>query len=245
MHSYFRIFLVALCLAQGACALDADKPAGAPAFDPAALDASPRDRTIDSPPWCEVNHGTLTRLRPYQIWTLEGPLCRDGFVDLASRAGDDMYLLVFARRDGGSWELVAQNDDHYEGTLNAGVEMAFEPGVEYAVVATTWQFATWGVGARVPDYDLQLHCRDSVGACYDPTRLCGSRGLEPCGEGFYCDFPDDGCGADDVPGFCTPIPELCPTFYAPVCGCDGVSYSSGCWAAMRAGVDYAYLGDCL
>ena len=39
------------------------------------------------------------------------------------------------------------------------------------------------------------------------------------------------------------IPEACPEVYAPVCGCDGVTYSNACFADM-AGVAIDYRGPC-
>jgi hypothetical protein len=74
--------------------------------------------------------------------------------------------------------------------------------------------------------------------------LCGSRGLQECGGGDYCDFSDDAqCGAADQPGVCVPRPEACIQIYDPVCGCDGVTHGNGCQAAA-AGTDVAYAGEC-
>ncbi len=63
----------------------------------------------------------------------------------------------------------------------------------------------------------------------------------PCGDGFGCDR----CAS--VP-MCVVPPEpagrICPGIYAPVCGCDGNTYSNGC-VAGDAGVGVMHDGECL
>jgi hypothetical protein len=81
-------------------------------------------------------------------------------------------------------------------------------------------------------------------ATTNPSGACGSRGLAPCPAGNYCDFPPDAdCGNADRPGTCTAIPQACTFIYAPVCGCDGQTYSNACVAAA-AGVSVARNNPC-
>ncbi len=65
---------------------------------------------------------------------------------------------------------------------------------------------------------------------------CTSSIAEP----MYCHYPDGECAA---PGVCEAMPEMCPLYWAPVCGCDGETYGNPCFAAA-AGVSIAYAGEC-
>jgi hypothetical protein len=76
-----------------------------------------------------------------------------------------------------------------------------------------------------------------------PTTCGGLAGLR-CGPDQYCKFaPEAQCGAADQTGVCTPKGQVCPTIYAPVCGCDDKTYGNECEAGVN-GVSVASRGEC-
>lgn len=75
--------------------------------------------------------------------------------------------------------------------------------------------------------------------------VCGGFIGAPCPMGTFCDYDDGGlCGAADGTGVCRPMPTVCPEIYAPVCACDGMTYSNECDANAR-GLDVSYWGECM
>lgn len=88
-------------------------------------------------------------------------------------------------------------------------------------------------------------CADRVEVCEAPAeRSCAGFGGVGCGEGEYCDLrAGDGCFVADGAGVCRTMPEACVEVFAPVCGCDGNTYSNSCFAAA-AGASVLHDGEC-
>lgn len=75
------------------------------------------------------------------------------------------------------------------------------------------------------------------------VRVCGGIAGLPCAAGEVCEISAGQCRSADLPGVCVDRPEVCSQIYDPVCGCDGMTYSSDCHRLM-AGAQKDHNGEC-
>jgi hypothetical protein len=91
---------------------------------------------------------------------------------------------------------------------------------------------------------LDLTCLS--GACAprrQPGETCANTGILRCDDGLVCRFEEGTCKAPEKPGNCQIAPKRCSSEYDPVCGCDGRTWGSDCFA-RQAGVSVMHPGPC-
>lgn len=98
-------------------------------------------------------------------------------------------------------------------------------------------------GASFPSTDgcNTCSCDDGQVACTLLACVDGCQDSSQCGAGEVCLFPTGLCGGA---GTCESAPMACDDNYAPVCGCDGATYSNACEAASNR-VSVATEGACM
>lgn len=76
------------------------------------------------------------------------------------------------------------------------------------------------------------------GACEDEPVACDDN--DDCDDDAFCKKRIGSC---DARGVCLPRPQICPYYFAEVCGCDGETYSNEC-SASAAGTSLASSDAC-
>ncbi len=73
--------------------------------------------------------------------------------------------------------------------------------------------------------------------------ICGGIAGVACEPGKTCELPPGECEVSDLQGHCESVPDACPLYLEPVCGCNGVTYGNDCERQM-AGVQLAHFEPC-
>ena len=117
--------------------------------------------------------------------------------------------------------------------------------IDYAACIIGLSF--FGCSAGAPDANGEASASSpslSQEEALQLRQICAGPSDLACAKGSYCNSIVRGrCPGPSSFGVCAKKPDLCTDLFAPVCGCDGQTYSNSCFAAA-VGVAVEHAGAC-
>ena len=115
-----------------------------------------------------------------------------------------------------------------------------------ALGSIAWCVVICGSVPACSGVDTSASSGESVASSQEDLRslrLCAGPRDRQCSADRFCHARVGHCPGKRQFGRCELRPEVCPKIFAPVCGCDGVTYGNSCEAAS-AGVSIESQGAC-
>lgn len=169
----------------------------------------------------------------YLGWTFDADAGATAVLDASGAISRSLDTVLFVYATSGGRPVgsaIAVNDD-FEGSLASHVEVEIPESGTYMALVRRYDFRASGS----IQISLEVRARETV---------CGGFAGTRCLPHQFCAFERDAiCGHADGVGVCRFRPDACIEIYAPVCACDGNTYSNECHANM-AGVAVMHDGEC-